>query len=217
MTNRPRLLLADDHKLVLEGFQRILEPEFEIAGTVGDGRALLAAAQQLHPDVILVDISMPLLNGIDATRQLSKSCPEARSIIVTMHSEKAYLVEAFRAGAWGYILKRSKPTELITAIRTVILGERYLAPELGVDAEAVWKKAQCPPNSKLPDLTPRQREVLQMVAEGLSNKEIAGQLKVSAKAVEFHKAALVRKLGTKKSSDLTRYAIRYGLVGGGLE
>ena len=215
MLNRPRLLLADDHKLVLEGFQRILAPEFEIVGMVEDGRALLAVAQQCHPDVILVDISMPLLNGIDAARQLHKSCPTAKLIMVTMHSDKAFIVEAFRAGALGYILKRSRPAELLAAIWTVIRGEHYIAPELGIDVQAVCTSARQRSGSKLPSLTPRQREILQMVAEGRSNKEIAAILAVSVKAVEFHKSMLTRKLGTKKSSELTRYAIAYGLRTGG--
>ena len=213
MLNRPRLLLADDHKLVLEGFQRILAPEFEIVSMVEDGRALLAAAQQCHPDVILVDISMPLLNGIDAARHLHKNCPEAKLIMVTMHSDRAFIVEAFRAGALGYILKRSRPAELLAAIWTVIRGERYIAPELGIDVQSVCKSARQPSGSTLPGLTPRQREVLQLVAEGRSNKEIAAILAVSVKAVEFHKSMLERKLGTKKSSELTRFAIAYGLGG----
>jgi DNA-binding NarL/FixJ family response regulator len=207
------LLLADDHKLVLEGFQRILAPEFEIVSMVEDGRALLAAAQQCHPDVILVDISMPLLNGIDAARHLHKSCPEAKLIMLTMHSDKAFIVEAFRAGALGYILKRSRPAELLAAIWTVIRGEYYIAPELGIDVQSVCKSARQPSGSTLPSLTPRQREVLQLVAEGRSNKEIATVLAVSVKAAEFHKSMLARKLGTKKSSELTRYAIAYGLGG----
>jgi DNA-binding NarL/FixJ family response regulator len=212
MMKRPRLLLADDHKLVLEGLRRILEPEFEVAGQVEDGRALLAAAQRLRPDVILVDISMPLLNGIDAARQLVKSCPEARLIIVTMHSEQAYVVEAFRAGAWGYVLKSSRPAEMLAAVWAVVRGERFMAPGLGIDAQTVWKRVNRPRSSKLPALTARQREVLQLVAEGRSNKEIAVLLDISVKAVEFHKSALRRKLDTGKSTELTRYAIRYGLV-----
>ena len=214
MLNRPRLLLADDHKLVLDGFQRILAPEFEIVGMVEDGRALLIAAKQCHPDVILVDISMPLLNGIDAARNLCKSCPEAKLIIVTMHSDKAYILEAFRAGAWGYVLKRSRPAELVAAIWAVIRGERYVAPELGIDAESVWKSARRPPGLRSPGLTPRQREVLQLLAEGRSNKEIAALLNVSVKGVEFHKSMLARKLGTHNSAELTRHAISHGLVGG---
>ena len=216
MLDRPRLLLADDHKLVLDGFQRILAPKFEIVARVEDGRALLAAAQRWRPDVILVDISMPLLNGIDAARHLSKSCPEAKLIVVTMHSEKAYIVEAFRAGASGYILKRSKPAELLAAISAVIRGERYVTPALGMDAEDVWNRAKRPRNRKLPGLTARQREVLQLVAEGRSNKEIAALLDISVKGVEFHKSMLTRKLGTTNSAELTRYAITYGLGGGGL-
>ena len=213
MTSRPRLLLADDHKLVLESLRKILEPEFEIVGTVEDGRALLAAAVQLRPDVILLDISMPLLNGVDAARRLSKSCPGVKLIIVTMHAEKVYVVEAFRAGASGYVLKHSRPRELICAISAVARGELHVSPGLGLDAQAVFKTANCPPATEVSVLTPRQREVLQLIAEGRSNKEIATILDLSTKTVEFHKSALARKLGTTKSSDLTRYAITSGLAG----
>jgi len=213
MTNRPRLLLADDHKLVLEGLERIVEPAFEVVGHVEDGRALLAAASELHPDVILVDISMPLLNGIDAARQLSRICPEIKLIVVTMHSDRPYVTEALRAGASGFILKGSKPRELLNAIWAVMRGERYVAPELGIDVGAFLKKADRLPKAQEPGLTPRQREVLQLVAEGRSNKEIAELLNISVKAVEFHRSAITHKLGSKNISDLTRYAADRGLIG----
>jgi DNA-binding NarL/FixJ family response regulator len=216
MTKRPRLLLADDHKLVLEGFRRILQPEFEIIGEVEDGRSLLEAAQRLHPEVVLLDISMPLLNGIDAARQLHKICPEAKLIILTMHSDQRYVIEAFQAGASGFLLKRSRPRELVDAIWAVARGEQYVAPEFGIEAAVVSKKADRETRSKGPGLTPRQREVLQLVAEGKQSKEIANLLDISLKAVEFHRSAIAHKLGTKNKSELTRYAINCGLVAGGV-
>ena len=157
---------------------------------------------------------MPLLNGVDATRQLCKVCPEAKLIIVTMHSDDRYIVEAFRAGASGFILKRSKPAELLSAIWAVFRGERYLTPELGIDLRAVLKKAERPRDSNKPCLTARQREVLQLVAEGRLNKEIAAILNISVKDVEFHRSAITHKLGTKNASELTRYAINLGLIAG---
>jgi len=204
-----RLLLADDHKLVLEGLQRMLEPEFRVAGTVEDGRALLAAAKELRPDVILADISLPLLNGIDAARQLKKAVPESRVIFVTMHAERAYIVAAIDVGAAGYVPKHSRPQELLAAVRSVLDGQRYLAPGLGQDAENLWSTPQ---TRSAQTLTARQREVLQLTAEGKSNKEIASVLQISVKAVEFHRTSITRTLGTAKRADLTRYAVEQGLV-----
>lgn len=214
MTNRPRLLLADDHKLVLEGFHRILEPQFEIIGYVEDGRSLLEAAQRLEPEVVLLDISMPLLNGIDAARQLHQTCPKTKLIILTMHSDRRYVFEAFRAGASGFLLKRSRPEALIDALWAVVRGGQYVAPELDLDLATVLKRAnrETRPQDRL--LTTRQREVLQLVAEGKLNKEIAHILHISVKAVEYHRSAIAHKLGTKNPSELTRYAINCGLVAG---
>ena len=212
LMNRPRLLLADDHRLVLEGLRRVLEPQFEVVGMVEDGRDLLAAAPLLHPDVILLDISMPLLNGIDAARQLHKTCPRAKLIFVTMHADTAYVTEAFRAGGSGYVLKRSAPKELIAAISAVVRGGYYVAPELGIELQELRKKTGRQPVSRTSGLTLRQREVLQLVAEGRSNKEIAGILNISVKAVEFHKSAIARKIGSSRAAELTKYAALLGLV-----
>jgi DNA-binding NarL/FixJ family response regulator len=209
---RPRLLLADDHRLVLEGLQKLLEPEFEVAGRAEDGRSLLAAAEQLQPDVILLDISIPLLNGIDAARQVGRSCPGTRVIFVSMHAEPAYIREAFRAGASGYVLKRSAAKELVTAIREVLQGRSYVTPGIRAEAGSLPKTLERRPGSPAAALTPRQREVLQLVAEGRSNKEIAVLLDISVKAVEFHKSAIARRLGTTRAADLTKYAISLGLV-----
>jgi DNA-binding NarL/FixJ family response regulator len=216
MRDRPRLLLADNHKLVLEALRKILEPYFDVVGDVEDGTSVLDAAGRLQPDVILVDISMPLLNGIDATRKLHKICPEIKVVIVTMHADQRYIVEAFRAGASGFILKRSRPRELVDAIWTVVRGEQYVAPGLGVSLATVLNKANRGPALNGPSLTPRQREVLQLVAEGKQNKEIGALLNISLKAVEFHRSSLMHRLATKSISELTRYAIKYGLVDSGL-
>ena len=209
---RPRLLLADDHTLLLEGIRLMLEPEFELVGSVEDGQALLAAAEKLKPDVILLDISMPVLNGIDAARQLRKIIPSSRLIFLTMHGDADYVTEAFRVGASGYLLKRSAASELVTAIREVLKGHHYVSPLVTRNAlELLIGGAKA--DSKFADgLTPRQRQVLQLVAEGRTRKEIAGTLGISVKTVEFHKATLARELNLRTSSDFTLYAIEHGII-----
>jgi DNA-binding NarL/FixJ family response regulator len=209
---KPRLLLADDHTLLLEGIRLLLEPEFDLVGSVEDGQALLAAAKILKPDVILLDISMPLLNGIDAARKLRKALPSARLIFVTMHADSDYVAEAFRAGAMGYILKRAAASELILAIRAVLQGNHYVSPLV---ARNVLNKLILSPKTggKFSDhLTPRQREVLQLVAEGRNRKEISSILNISVKTVEFHKAQLMHKLNLQTAADYTLYAIEHGII-----
>ena len=211
---RSRVLLADDHTLVLEGFQRLLEPEFSIAGTVEDGRALLEAARRLKPDVILLDISMPMLNGIDAARRLKRVAPGSKVIFVTMHADPAYVTEAFKAGACGYVLKRSAARELVTAIREALAGRFYVTPLVTKDVlEPLAGKPSQLKSPSIASLTPRQREVLQLVAEGRSAKEIAVLLGVSVKTVEFHKSGIAQVLGIRKAAEFGRYAIQAGLVG----
>jgi DNA-binding NarL/FixJ family response regulator len=170
---RPRLLMADDHTLVLEGIRKLLENEFELVGTVEDGRALLRAAEQLRPDVILLDISMPLLNGIEACRQLVKLIPKARVIFLTMHMDLVYVEEAFRAGGSGYLLKRSAAAELPSAINAVMRGNRYVTPLIDWKESTTTARRKDPKKRGSDRLSPRQREVLQLVAEGRANKEIA--------------------------------------------
>lgn len=209
---RPRLIVADDHTLLLHGFRLMLEPEFELVGSVEDGRALLVAAETLKPDVILLDISMPLLNGIDAARQLTKSLPAAKLIFVTQHADTDFVTEAFRAGAAGYLLKRAAASELVTAIREVLSGRHYISPLVARDTLGALLGSSKPEGKRSDRLTARQREVLQLVAEGRSRKEIAAVLNISVKTVEFHKSMLMRELGLHTSPDLTRYAIDHGLV-----
>jgi DNA-binding NarL/FixJ family response regulator len=209
---KPRLLLADDHTLLLEGIQLMLAPEFDLVGSVEDGQALLAAAKALKPDVILLDISMPSLNGIDAARRLRKILPSARLIFLTMHAGTDYVTEAFRAGAMGYILKRAAASELLTAIHTVLKGNHYVSPLVTRNSLDLLISSS-KPGGKLSDcLTPRRREVLQLVAEGRSRKEIAGILNISVKTVEFHKGKLMRELNLQTVADYTRYAIEHGII-----
>ena len=209
---RARLLLADDHTLVLEGFRRLLEPEFELAGAVEDGRALVAATQKLKPDVVLLDISMPLLNGIDAARQLKKIMPELKLIFLTMHADPAYVTEAFRVGASGYLLKRSAASELVNAIREVLRGRCYVTPLVTKDMLGSVLGPSPERGTFSTDLTPRQREVLQLVAEGHSTKEVATVLNISVKTVEFHKSRLTQRLGIRTTAELTKFAIQHGIV-----
>jgi DNA-binding NarL/FixJ family response regulator len=209
---KPRVLLADDHSLVLEGFRRILEDECEIVGTVEDGRALLESAARLKPHVVLLDISMPLLNGIDATRQLKKTLPDVKVIFVTMHADPAYLNEAFKAGASGYLLKRSAGSELAQAIHSVLEGNYFVTPLLtkGLVTSAIGDAPI--PATRQSVLTPRQREVLQLVAEGKAVKEIAQLLNISPKTVEFHKAQIMEQLDLRTTAELTKYAMAHGLT-----
>jgi DNA-binding NarL/FixJ family response regulator len=209
---KPRLLLADDHTLLLEGIRLMLEPEFDLVGSVENGQALLAAAKALKPDAILLDISMPLLNGIDAARRLRKILPSARLIFLTMHSDSDYVAEAFRAGAMGYLLKRSAASELITAIRAVLKGHHYVSPLVTRNALELLVSSSNPGDKFSHPLTPRQREVLQLVAEGRSRKEISGILNISVKTVEFHKGQLRQKLNLQTAADFTRYAIAHGII-----
>jgi DNA-binding NarL/FixJ family response regulator len=207
-----RVLMADDHTLVLEGLKRILETEVDIVGIAENGREMLRMAEELKPDIVLVDISMPLLNGIDATRQLLKNSPQSKVIFLTMHSDSDYVSEAFRAGASGYLLKRSAASELVSAIQEVMKGRYYVTPLVTREALSPLFGA-VPETRKLSStLTSRQREVLQLVSEGRSVKEIAAILKVSGKTVEFHKSALMDRLGIHTTAELTRYAIEHGII-----
>lgn len=212
---KPRVLMADDHSMILAGLRKLVEGECEVVGTVEDGRALVEAAQKLRPDLILLDISMPLLNGLEATRQLTKLVPESKVIILTMHASPTYATEAFQAGASGYLLKRSAASELNQAIQSVLQGRQYLTPLITKDVlDSVFKPStgeRGTPESTA--LTPRQREVLQLVAEGRGTKEIATILSVSVKTVEFHRSRIMQQLGIHTTAGLTKYAITHGITG----
>ncbi|HXD98253.1 MAG TPA: response regulator transcription factor [Candidatus Acidoferrum sp.] len=206
---RPRILIADDHKLVVEGLRKLLEKEFEVVGTVDNGRALLAAAERLKPAVILVDVSMPLLNGIDACARLRVLLPSSRVVVLTMHADRSYAAEAFKAGAAGYVLKGSATSELVRAIQTVLRGQRYVARALPA---SILAGARLAGEARPGHITARQREVLQLVAEGRGAKQIAALLRISVKTVEFHKARLMDQLDLRSTAELTRYAVQHGIV-----
>jgi DNA-binding NarL/FixJ family response regulator len=208
---RPRILLADDHKIVTEGLKSLLEPEFELVGIVEDGRALLAAAERLRPDVIVADISMPLLNGIDSVRQIKKAHEEIKVVFLTMHPDVTYAVSAFEAGASGYVLKHSAPTELVTAIRSALNGKTFVTPLLAGELMQHTKE-RASQRDESTRLTPRQREILQLLAEGKSAKDIATVLNISSRTVEFHKYRIMKDLGIKSAAELVHYAVRHGII-----
>jgi len=210
--SKPRVLLADDHTIVAEGLRSLLEDEFEFVGAVSDGRALLDAAQKLKPDVIVADISMPLLNGLDAARQLKREGVTAKIVFLTMHAEAQLAAEAFRAGASGYLLKSSAGEELIAAIHEVIKGHAYVTPLITKDVLSFLMGAARQPDQPAVKLTPRQREVLQLIAEGRTMKEVASILNISSRTVESHKYEMMEALGVQTNAELLQYAIKIGLV-----
>ena len=210
--NRPRVLLADDHTLVLDGFRKLLEDRCEVVGAAEDGRTLLRMAQELQPDIVTLDISMPQLNGVDAARKLKKMLPRTRLIFVTMHADPAYVNEAFKAGASGYLLKRSAGSELLQAIQSVMDGQCYVTPLVAKGLVKSVITGDNPTVSKDEPLTVRQREVLQLVAEGMTVKEIASALKISPKTVEFHKSHIMTQLDLHTTAELTKYALVHGLI-----
>lgn len=209
-----KILIADDHPMVLDGLKKLLEErDGEVIGTVEDGQALVEATRLLRPDVILVDISMPMLNGLEAARQIKKLVPRTKIIFLTMHADPTYAREAFEAGGSGYLLKRSAATELQEAIRRVLDGYTYLTPLID-SADLTFSRTGRYQGQHLGGkLTPRQKEVLHLLAEGHSTKEIAALLNISIKTVEFHKMKTREALGIHTIAELTQYAVNHGLVG----
>src|SRR5580704_18134668 len=209
-----RLLIADDHALMLDGLTRLLSAEFTIVGTAANGRILVSEAERLHPDVVLLDIGMPELNGIEAARCISKLQPAPKIVFVTQQLAPAYVHAAFTAGAKAYVAKQSATTELEEAIHRALRDQYYVTPLVGEEAAQL---AQQHPN-KNPSaffggtLTQRQREVLQLVAEGKTTKEISSALNISPKTVEFHRNSLMDELGVRTTAELTRYAISHGII-----
>ena len=209
---KPRVLLADDHRLVAEGLKSLLSADFELVGLVEDGRALLEAARRLRPDVIVADITMPLLNGIDALVQLKQDNKQVRVVFLTMHLEAAYARRAFEAGASGYVLKHSAPTELIAAVLAALDGKTYLTPALAGEVLQAMRDGPAKATDPVAALTPRQREILQLLAEGRSAKEISTTLSVSARTVEFHKYQMMESLHIDNNAELIHFAIKQGIV-----
>ena len=205
---RPRILLADDHAMLLEAFTALLTPEFEVAGTVTDGRMLVDAFARLHPDIVVLDIAMPLLNGLDAGRQLRAQRTSVKLIYLTMNLDPYLAGEALRLGASGYVLKSSAALELLQAIREALRGRSYITPLIARDAVGALIGNSAAP----PDLTLRQREVLQLLAEGRSMKEVGAILDVTPRTVAFHKYRMMEQLRLKTSAELVQFAVKQGMV-----
>jgi len=209
---RPRVLLADDHLMVAEALKSLLAPEFDLVGVVEDGRALVEAAGTLRPDVIVADVTMPQLNGIDALVQLRQRGDHVPVVFLTMHRDASFARRALDAGASGFVLKHSAPAELVTAIRAALEGKTYLTPQLAGEVLASIKQGPQQAGGSLASLSPRQREVLQLAAEGQSAKQIAATLGISPRTVEFHKYQTMEALGLHTNAELIHFAIKHGLV-----
>src|SRR6476620_3662843 len=207
---RPRILLADDHALLLGAFEKLLSEECDIVGQVSDGRALVSAAAELKPDLIVLDIAMPLLNGLEAARQIKHQARDVKLVFLTMNEDTDLAAEAFRSGASAYLLKRSATSELLTAIREVLQGRSYITPLI---AEGLVESLQhVDDRNPGEELTPRQREVLQLLAEGKSMKEVAAVLNLTPRTVAFHKYRMMEQLRVKTNAELIQYAIRQHVI-----
>jgi DNA-binding NarL/FixJ family response regulator len=209
---RHRILLADDHAIVRDGLRLMLEKDFEVVGAVEDGRKLVTEAERLHPDVALVDISMPLLNGIEATRRLRRVSPDTKVVALTMHADVTYATEIFDAGASGYVLKSAPSQEIKAAIRSALAGKRYIPNRMAHEVAPFLRSGPRQIKKRVSHLTPRQREVLQLLAEGRTGKQIADVLCLSPRTVEFHKYSMMQQLGLHSTAELTRYAMKHGLI-----
>jgi DNA-binding NarL/FixJ family response regulator len=208
---RPRVLLADDHRLLREAFVKLLEPNCDVVGAVSDGRALLEAAPKLLPDVVVVDIAMPQLNGLDAARQLKRAMPAVKVIFLTVNEDPDLAAEAFRAGGSAFLLKNSAASELLQAIQDVMQGRSYVTPLATRDmVDSLLRQPE--PGKGAHELSLRQREVLQLLAEGRTMKEIASLLKITPRTVAFHKYSMMKELGIKTSAELVQYAIKKRIV-----
>jgi DNA-binding NarL/FixJ family response regulator len=206
---KPRVLLADDHRILAEGLRSLLEPEFDVVGVVADGRELVAAAKKSQPDVIVADITMPWLNGIEAAVLLRAKGIEAKVVFLTMHRDVGYARRAMEAGAAGFVLKHSAATELATAVREALRGQTYVTPLVAGELLQSYRDG---PIRLREQLTPRQREVLQLIAEGRSAKEIGAVLNISTRTAEFHRARILENLGLHSTAELVHFAIRNGII-----
>ncbi len=209
------IVLADDHHVVRQGLRALLEgqPDFQLVGEAGDGLEAVQLTERLKPDVLIIDLMMPSLNGLEATRQVSQRSPHTRVVILSMHANEAYVLEALRNGAAGYVLKDSSAADLVHAVREVVAGRRYLSSTLSERAIAAYiQKASDVALDPYEMLTNREREVLHLAAEGYTNAEIADQLSISPRTAETHRANLMHKLGLRTHTDLIRYALRRGIL-----
>lgn len=210
-----KILVADDHQLVREGLRSLLEnePDLEVAGEAETGRKAVQLVRSLKPDLIIMDVSMPDLNGIEATRHIISECPEAKVLALSMHSDRRFVADILKAGASGYLLKDCAFEELVSAIRAVVIGQTYMSPGItGPVIQDYLRRLSDPDHSAASLLTPREREVLQLLAEGQTTKQMAGRLNVSVKTVETHRRRLMEKLRIFSVAELTKYAIREGLT-----
>jgi DNA-binding NarL/FixJ family response regulator len=207
-----RILLADDHPLVLESVKQLLEPEFSVVGTAKTGQEVLDEAQRLHPDIVLLDVNMPGMNGFEAARQLKSLLPAVKVIFVTMLTEAVAVSEGFRAGAMGYVLKQDAADELYAAVNSVMANRRFVSSKLDMEVREAMECQWSRPEGYTTNLTERQRQILAMLANGSSTKNIAKELNISMKTVEFHKANITRKLGVRTTSDLIRVALASGMT-----
>jgi DNA-binding NarL/FixJ family response regulator len=210
---KPRVLLGDDHPLIVEGLRSLLRDSFDIVGAAYDGRQLVSEAARLAPDAVLLDISMPLLNGIEAARQIKTSLPSTKLLFITQTGDREFIQMALQLGASAYLLKQAIPSEVVAALQKALEGGCYISAALNEGMSSDLSAL----NQNVTDrftvrLSPRQREVLQLVAEGKSNKEIAAILNISVKTVEFHKAGIMQELGLRTTAELTRYAIQHGIA-----
>jgi DNA-binding NarL/FixJ family response regulator len=210
--SKPRVLLADDHPILADGLRGLLEPEFEVAAVVADGRELVATAKKLRPDVIVADVTMPLLNGIDAAAQLRDLGVKSKVVVLTMHHDVAYARRAMEAGAVGFVLKQSVASELVTAVREALRGQTYVTPKIAGELLQSYRGGDSRSQDSEKRLTGRQREVLQLLAEGRSAKEVATLLNISTRTAEVHKARILEALDLTTTADLVRYAIRNGII-----
>jgi DNA-binding NarL/FixJ family response regulator len=213
--SKTTVVLADDHAIVRQGLRAVLEAtsEFAVVAEVADGLQVVEVAERLRPNVLVLDLMMPGLNGLEITRQIRNRCPQTRVVILSMHANEAYVVEALRYGAAGYVLKEASTTEVAQALRDVAAGRRYLSPPLSERAIEVYaEKAQDAPLDLYDTLTTREREVLQLCAEGYSSTEMATRFGISPRTADTHRANLMRKLGLQGQTDLVRYALRRGIV-----
>jgi DNA-binding NarL/FixJ family response regulator len=209
---RARVLMADDHRMVAEGLRSLLEPEFELVGIVEDGRQLIEAAEKLAPDVIVVDITMPLLNGLDAVEHLRKAGCRAKIVFLTMHRDVTYAATALQAGASAFLLKSSASSELLTAIREAMAGRTYITPPLAERLAQISAQSDSEDQTDVPTLTLRQREVLQLFAEGHSAKQVAAALHISPRTAEKHKEHIMSMLQVTTTTELVQYAVRHGII-----
>ena len=213
-SNKPRVLIADDHTLVADLCKQLLQTEFDVVGTVSDGRAMVRAAASLRPDAIVVDIAMPLLNGLDAGQQVREVSPRIKLIFLTMNDDIELAAEAFRCGASGYLLKTCAASEMVTAVRAVLCGNSYMSKSLCKDEVNYLRRTETRLIEEDERLTERQREVLQLLAEGKMMKEVADILHVTTRTVAFHKYRMMDVLGVTSNAELVRYAMRNHIVSG---